>query len=149
GAGFNIGFSWKGLRLSVNTSLSVGGNRIYDNTARRPPTENQGALSFWRDTWSESNPNARYPVINSPLASETSTFWMVGGTTMRVNNAQLSYTLPPSLKTRYKIPDLRLFVTGTNLGTLISKEKYKDASANVAVDYPVLRTITFGANISL
>ncbi|HEY0679118.1 MAG TPA: SusC/RagA family TonB-linked outer membrane protein [Chitinophagaceae bacterium] len=149
GAGFNIGFSWKGLRLSINTSLSVGGSRIYDNTARRPPTENQGALSFWRDTWSESNPNARYPVINSPLASETSTFWMVGGTTMRVNNAQLSYTLPPSLKTRYKIPDLRLFVTGTNLGTLISNEKYKDASANVAVDYPVLRTITFGANISL
>ncbi|HYE53454.1 MAG TPA: hypothetical protein VD996_01375, partial [Chitinophagaceae bacterium] len=78
-----------------------------------------------------------------------STFWVVGGTTLRVNNAQLSYTLSPVLKERYRIPDLRLFVTGTNLGTLISKQKYKDAAANVAVDYPVLRTITFGANITL
>jgi TonB-linked SusC/RagA family outer membrane protein len=149
GAGFNLGFSWKGLRLSVNTSLSVGGKRIYDNSARRPPTENQGALSFWNDTWSVENPDAKYPVINSPLLSETSTFWMVGGTTMRINNAQLSYSLPTNLRTRYKIPELRLFVVGTNLGTLISEQRYKDAAANIAVDYPILRTITFGANISL
>jgi len=149
GAGFNIGLSWKGLRLSVNTSLSVGGTRVYDNSARRPPTENQGGLAFWNDTWSESNPDARYPVINSPLLSETSTFWIVNGTTMRINNAQLSYTLSGKLKERYRIPDLRLFVTGTNLGSIINHQNYKDVGQNVAVDYPVLRTITFGANISL
>ncbi|MGB8193211.1 MAG: SusC/RagA family TonB-linked outer membrane protein [Chitinophagaceae bacterium] len=149
GFGFNLGFGWKGLRLSVNTSLSIGGTRVYDNSARRPPTENQSALSFWNDTWSPTNVNAKYPVINSPLLSEVSSFWIVNGTTMRINNAQLSYNLPQVLKTKYKLPEMRVFVVGTNLWTIINPLDYKDPSSNVAVDYPALRTYTFGLNITL
>jgi TonB-dependent starch-binding outer membrane protein SusC len=149
GIGFNIGAAWRGLRISINSSLSMGGNRIYDNTARRPPTENQGALHFWKDTWSPENPNARYPVINSPYISETSSFWMVSGTSMRINNAQLSYTLPQALKTKYRIPEMRVFVVGTNLWNIINNQPYKDLGSNVAVDYPVLRTYTFGLNVTL
>jgi len=149
GVGFNLGFAWKGLKLSVNTSLSIGGDRAYDNTARRPPTEAQGALSFWKDAWSPTNPNASYPVVSSTLASEVSTFWIVNGTTLRINNAQLSYTLPPVIRTKLKIPDMRLFIVGTNLGTLITSQKYKDAGQNTSIDYPILRTFSFGGVINL
>ncbi|MDF2380943.1 SusC/RagA family TonB-linked outer membrane protein [Nostoc ellipsosporum NOK] len=149
GIGFNLGFSWKGLRLSVNSSLGIGGQRSYDNSARRAPTESQNGLSIWKDSWSPENPNAKYPVINSPLIGDVSTFWLTNATTWRINNAQLSYTLPAELKTRYKIPEMRLFVVATNLGAIINPQPYKDVNANIAIDYPTLRTVTFGANISL
>lgn len=149
GLGFNVGLQWRSFRLSVNSSLSLGGSRVYDNTARRPPTENQGALNFWKDTWAPENPNARYPVISSPLISDVSSFWVVSGTSWRINNAQLSYTLPASLKTKYRIPELRVFAVGTNLWNIINHQSYKDLGSNVAVDYPVLRTYTFGLNVTL
>ena len=149
GAGFNLGMSYKGLRLSINASLTVGGTGIYDKTARTPPTENQGALSFWRDSWSPTNPNAKYPVINAPLASEVSTFWMVNNTLLRVNNAQLSYSLPQAWAAKYKIPDVKMYIVATNLFDIINHQNYKSSWSNVAVDYPPLRTFTFGLNVAL
>lgn len=148
GVGFNLGGDWKGLRLSANISLSVGGYRTYDATARASVSETAGALSFWRDSWSPENPYAKYPVAGSTNLNQTSTFWVVDNTSMRVNNMQLSYSLPSSLKTRYKLPQVRFYVVGTNLWNLINKQDYKDLGNNVAVDYPILRTYTFGANVN-
>jgi hypothetical protein len=149
GVGFNLGVSWKTLKLSANIGLQVGGYEAYDKTARTPATENQRSLAIWKDSWSPENPNAKYPLINSPLIKEVSDFWVRSGTTMRVNNMMLSYGLPQALSARWKIPDLRAFVTGTNLWSIINNQPYKDPATNLAVDYPALRTYTFGLNLSL
>ncbi|MVT11859.1 SusC/RagA family TonB-linked outer membrane protein [Chitinophaga tropicalis] len=149
GMGFNLGASWKGLKLSVNIGLSVGGSEAYDKTARTPATENQRSLAMWKDSWSPGNPNAKYPLINSPLIKEVSDFWVRSATTMRVNNMMLSYNLPTDLSARWKIPELRVFATGTNLWSIINNQPYKDPATNLAVDYPALRTYTFGLNLSL
>lgn len=148
GAGFNIGLGWKGIKLGVNTSLSVGGKRLYDNSARRPPTENQSGLAIWKDSWSPENPNAKYPVINAPYASEASSLWITNGTLMRINNMQLSYNLPTTLSSKFKIPEFRAFIVATNVGDIINNQPYKSSFTNVAVDYPALRTFTFGVNMT-
>jgi len=149
GLGFNLGASWKSFKFSVNMSLQVGGYAVYDKTARTPATENQRSLAFWQDSWSPENPNAKYPLINAPLIKEISNFWMVKATTMRVNNMTLSYGLPQGLSSRWKIPELRVFAAGTNLWSIINHQSYKDPATNLAVDYPALRTYTFGLNVSL
>jgi TonB-linked SusC/RagA family outer membrane protein len=149
GVGFILGISWKTFKLSTNISLQVGGYEAYDKTARTPATENQRSLAIWKDSWSPDNPNAKYPLINSPLIKEVSDFWVRSGTTMRVNNMMLSYGLPQALSARWKIPDLRVFATGTNLWSIINNQPYKDPATNLAVDYPALRTYTFGLNLSL
>lgn len=149
GVGFNLGASWRSFKFSVNMSLQVGGQTVYDKTARTPANENQRALAIWKDSWSPENPNAKYPLINAPLIKEISDIWMVSATTMRVNNMMLSYGLPQNLSSRWKIPDLRVFVTGTNLWSIINHQFYKDPATNLAVDYPALRTYTFGLNVSL
>lgn len=149
GVGFNLGAAWKDLKLSFNVSLQVGGYEAYDKTARTPPTENARALSIWKDSWSPGNPNAKYPLMNAPLISEVSDFWIRSATAMRVNNAQLSYTLPKDLSAKWKIPELRMFLTGSNLWVLINHQPYKDPATNLAIDYPALRTYTFGLNLSL
>jgi hypothetical protein len=149
GMGFNLGASWKGFKLSTSISLAVGGTRAYDRTARTPPNESTNALAIWKDSWGPSNPNGSYPIISAPLLTEESNFWMRSGTTMRVNNMQLSYAIPARLMAKWKLPDVRAFVAGTNLWTIINNQPYKDPATNVAIDYPILRTFTFGLNVSL
>jgi TonB-dependent starch-binding outer membrane protein SusC len=149
GLGFNLGLSWKTFKLSASIGLSVGGYQAYDKTARTPATENQRSLAIWKDSWSPENPNAKYPLINAPLIKEVSDFWVRSNTSMRVNTMNFSYNLPPALVTRLKIPDFRFFIAGTNLWSIINHQPYKDPATNQAVDYPVLRTYTFGLNVGL
>ncbi|SHM93458.1 TonB-dependent receptor [Chitinophaga sp. CF418] len=149
GVGFNLGASWKTLKFSVNIGLQVGGSLAYDKSARTPATENLRSLAIWKDSWSPENPDAKYPLINSPLIKEVSDFWVRSATTMRVNNMMLSYGIPQALSARWKVPEFRVFVTGTNLWSIINNQPYKDPATNLAVDYPALRTYTFGLNVSL
>ncbi|MEO8404966.1 MAG: SusC/RagA family TonB-linked outer membrane protein [Chitinophagaceae bacterium] len=150
---FNIGFtisaSYKTLRLLANVAFAVGGKKFVDAEARKVPTTNQGAPSFWKDHWTPENPDAKYPRADAPLAKENSTFWALPGTTSRVNNMVLSYAMPKRISDKYKIPDCRVFVTGENLWNIINPYKYKDPATGNFATYPTLRTISLGLNVTL
>lgn len=149
GFGFTIGVSYKQFKLQTNLNLSVGGKRFYDSEARKVPTTTQNAPSFWADHWTPENPNGKFPRADAPLARENSTFWAVNGTQSRINNAVLSYSLPKTLTAKYKIPDMRFIITGTNLFTLVNPLKYKDPYTSNFAEYPTLRTVSFGINATL
>ncbi|WP_276484243.1 SusC/RagA family TonB-linked outer membrane protein [Paraflavitalea pollutisoli] len=149
GLGFNLGVSWKGLKLSTNISLSVGGKTYWRKNDLTPPTRDISALSLWKDSWTEQNPNARYPVTYSPQVNTASTFWMVNATTLRVNNLTLAYVVPKSFSDKFRLPEVRAYVTGVNLWNIINPTPYKDEATNDITDYPILRSWTFGLNISL
>jgi TonB-linked SusC/RagA family outer membrane protein len=149
GFGFNIGISYKTFRLSTNIGLSVGGKKFFDTEARKVPTTNQSAPDFWKDHWTPENPNAKYPRADAPLAKENSTFWAVDGTICRINNMSLSYSMPKRIASKYRIPELKAFVSGTNLWNIINPFKYKDPSTNSFASYPTLRTISLGLNVTL
>lgn len=147
--GISLGVSYKTFKLSTSISLAVGGKKFYDSEARKVPTTNQTAAAFWADHWTPENPNAKYPRADAPLAKENSTFWAVDGTTGRVNNMTLSYSLPKSISEKLKIPDFRAFVTGTNLWNIINPYKYKDPATGNFASYPTIRTISLGLNVTL
>lgn len=149
GFGFTFSVTYKEFKLQTNLNLSVGGKRFYDSEARKVPTTTQNAPAFWADHWTPENPNAKFPRADAPLARENSTFWAVGGTQSRINNAVLSYQLPKRLATKLRIPDLRFMVTGTNLWSLANPLKYKDPYTSNYASYPTLRTISFGINAGL
>lgn len=149
GFGLTLSVSYKTFKLSTNIALSVGGKKFYDTEARKVPTTNQSAPDFWKDHWTPENPNAKYPRADAPLAKENSTFWAVDGTICRVNNMTLSYAMPKNISSRFRIPDFRAFVSGTNLWNIINPYKYKDPSTSNFASYPTLRTISFGLNVSL
>ncbi|MDR6337820.1 TonB-linked SusC/RagA family outer membrane protein [Filimonas zeae] len=149
GGGFNLGMAYKGIKLSMNISVSVGGKAMWKKADVAPPTKDATALNIWKDSWTASNPNAAYPVIYSPWANEASTFWMRNGTMMRVNNMTLSYSLPAAISNRYKIPEFRVYVSGTNLWNIINPTPYKDQATNLIADYPILRSWTFGLSATL
>jgi TonB-linked SusC/RagA family outer membrane protein len=149
GFGFTIGIAYKTFKLNTNINLSVGGKKFFDSEARKVPTTNQSAPDFWKDHWTPDNPNARYPRADAPLAKENSTFWAVNGTTSRINNMTLSYSMPKRISDKFKIPDFRAFVSGTNLWNIINPYKYKDPNTSNFATYPTLRTISVGLNVTL
>lgn len=149
GFGITLGVNYKQFKLQTNLNLSVGGKVFYDSEAKKAPTTTQNAPSFWNDHWTPENPNAKYPRADAPLIKENSTFWAVNGTQCRINNAVLSYSLPKELVNRYKIPDLRVMLTGTNLWNIINPYKYKDPYTSNFASYPTLRTLSIGIGASL
>jgi TonB-linked SusC/RagA family outer membrane protein len=149
GFGFTLGATYKQFKLSTNINLSIGGKRLYDGEARKVPTTTQNAPAFWADHWTPENPDGKYPRADAPLVTANSTFWAVNGTQCRVNNMVLSYQMPKSISSRYKIPDLRLMLTGTNLWNIINPLKYKDPYTSNFANYPTLRTFSVGINASL
>ena len=149
GFGITLGVTYKAFKLQTNLNLTIGGKRLYDSEARKVPTTTQNAPAFWKDTWSLENPNAKYPRADAPLARETSTFWAVNGTQSRINNMVLSYTLPRRISEKYKIPDFKLMITGTNLWNIINPLDYKDPYTGNFASYPTLRTLSLGLNVSL
>jgi TonB-linked SusC/RagA family outer membrane protein len=149
GFGITFGLTYKQFKLNTNVNLSIGGKRLYDGEARKLPTTTQNAPSFWADHWTPENPDGKYPRADAPLATANSTFWAVGGTQCRVNNMVLSYQMPKSISSRFKIPDLRLIATGTNLWNIVNPLKYKDPYTSNYASYPTLRTFSLGINASL
>ncbi|MBN8686531.1 MAG: TonB-dependent receptor [Chitinophagales bacterium] len=149
GFGMTFGVTYKDFKLQTNMNLSIGGKRFYDSEARKVPTTTQNAPAFWNDHWTPENPNAKYPRADAPLARELSTFWAVNGTQSRINNMVLSYQMPKRISAKYKIPDFRILLTGTNLWSLINPLKYKDPYTGNFATYPTLRTISVGLNVSL
>lgn len=149
GFGITLGGSYKSFKLQMNMNLSIGGKRFYDSEARRVPTTTQNAASFWADHWTPENPNAKFPRADAPLVAANSTLWAVSGTQSRINNMVLSYQMPKSISAKFRIPDLRVMLTGTNLWNIVNPLKYKDPYTSNFATYPTLRTISVGVNASL
>ena len=83
------------------------------------------------------------------LITANSTFWAVNGTQSRINNMVLSYQMPKSISAKFKIPDLRIMLTGTNLWNIINPLKYKDPYTSNYANYPTLKNFSIGVNASL
>jgi hypothetical protein len=149
GFGMTFGVNYKSFKLQMNMNMRLGGKSFYDSEARKVPTTTQNAPSFWADSWTPENSGAQFPRADAPLARENSTFWAVSGTQSRINNMVLSYSIPKKLAERYKIPEFRAFLTGTNLWNLINPLKYKDPYTSNFASYPTLRTISLGLNVTL
>ncbi len=149
GMGFTFGLSYKTFKLSTNMNLSIGGKEFVDGDARKVPTITASGADFWKDHWTPENPNAKYPRFDSPLFKENSTFWAVSGTTARVNNMTLSFSIPKSITQKAGISDVRGVLTGNNLWDIINPYDYKDSRTGNFASYPTLRTFSLGLNIGL
>ncbi len=147
--GITLGVTYKEFRLQTNLNLVIGGKKFYDTEAKKVPTTTQNAPSFWADHWTPDNPNAKFPRADAPLAKEQSTFWAVDGTQCRINNMVLSYSLPKRISSKYKIPEMRVLLTGTNLWSIVNPLPYKDPYTSNFASYPILRTISLGITASL
>jgi TonB-linked SusC/RagA family outer membrane protein len=148
--GLNLRASWKGIGVDVFVQGVTGGSKLYDDGYGRRFFDGARPPSFWLDSWSPENVNAKYP---QPVTWDytndhrESTFWLKNGSFLRFQNVNLNYMVPKKICRKIAMSGINLFVSGANLFTL-SKYKYHDPSVAGMNAYPTMKTFTMGANIT-
>lgn len=148
--GFSLGVGWKGIKLSGSFGGAFGHKEFINKDEQTAATSQSNVFSWWNDYWTPDNPNASMPrPYNWGYEGQHSTFWMRDGHTLRLNFVNLSYNMPKKLSDKLKLSSWRMFVSATNVWTIISPFDYKDPAVSRAYDYPLVRTISIGTNFSL
>jgi len=159
--GFSVGFKWKDLKVDALFTGAFGNDVFFEkgfwtdasggSRSGEFLSEYSNQLREWYGNyWTEENPNAKYPRLDTyGLRGYRSTFWMRDGHELRLKTINISYSLPSKIAKAINVEQLRAFVQGSNIVTLINPYPYKDASVGFWSDYPMIRTINFGLNLSL
>ena len=110
-------------------------NDIYDNSGNLIMAQNRDAYL----------PNLAYSNVNSV----TSSFWRVSGTRATLSRLTLAYSLPASILKHLGVSSCRFNVTGQNLLSLYNPypDNFIDPMMSYG-NYPILRKITLGLNLS-
>lgn len=153
--GFNWGAGWKGLELSVmfqgaahkSIMLSSYGTTMFLD----------GTGNFFRylydNSWTPENREAQYPrayVGGNSNNNRASSIWVKNGNYLRLKNIELSYTLPKSLLSKFKVINgARLYINGTNLLTFDNLDVMDpESSSGSAQYYPQMKSVNFGVNLT-
>ncbi|WP_316734758.1 TonB-dependent receptor [Pedobacter aquatilis] len=166
--GFGNHFSYKNFDLDIQTQF-VSGNDIYNmagvfQSANGDYFDNQTVdqMNYW-------TPTNRVTMIPQPRFNEgngtsPSSRWIQDGSYLRVKSVVLGYNIPKEIANKYKLQNLRVFVSALNLFTITGYKGYDPEvntpggasiqSANIQLGHdfytpPQARTITFGINLGL
>ncbi len=154
--GFGGGLAYKQFDLSMqfsgvaNRSTFLTQEGMYPFSLEYP---NYNVLREYYDKrWvpGADNSRAKYPTViaaNNVHNNRNSTIYMRDASYVKLQNAEIGYTLPEHWIKRVQIAGIRIFVNGTNLLTF-DKLKIIDPEQNISDAYPLQRTINFGTQIN-
>ncbi|MBB6327804.1 TonB-linked SusC/RagA family outer membrane protein [Algoriphagus iocasae] len=121
----------------------------------------QGIMPFYlggtvqeqhKDRWTPDNTDARYPRLawNQTNNQQNSSFWMSDASYLRLQSVQLGYTFPSPLLEKWKVKNLRVYLSGRNLFTITNFYEGYDPEAPVSDGgwYPQMSTYTMGLNLN-
>lgn len=149
--GLMLGARWKEWSLDVFFQ-GVAGNDVMIEQRGGQARAAENAFDYWKDRWTPDNINAAFPRIAENQAGEASTFWRRDGSFVRLKNLSLSYNVPKHITSKLGVNQTKFFFTGSNLFLLYNKVKYFDpelgAKANNIVNYPLMKSYSFGINLS-
>lgn len=148
--GLNLNANWKGLGVVVFMQGKTGISKTYQDGYGRRFHTGARAPTFWLDSWSEDNIDAAYPKPvgwNQSNDHLESTFWLKSGNYLRLQQVNLTYSLPRFILDKLNISDVTLILTGTNLLTF-SAFDYYDPGVYEMWSYPTMKTYTMGIDIS-
>ena len=155
---FSFGINLNYDRFSLSSFFQgVSGISTYPTANLAFPFNNgAGITRDWiGNTWTPENPDARYPLLTTATGAtenfQNSTFWLRDASYLRLQNIQLSYSLPEHLLAKVKIKKLTLFVNGQNLVTWTDFKLWdpeQDIKADNLYDYPMMKTLNTGLNVT-
>lgn len=164
--GFNTTLRWKNFQLYGRFDYALG-FWLYENSGTQSTTPwfmgcYQGTYNtptMYYDTWSESNPNAKYPRYlfadqNGKNNYIASTMFAYRGDYLAIREISLSYSLPESVAKMLKMQRVEVSITGQNLGYITGAKNVGSPEANpkdngaVGQGYSLPRTILFGVNLT-
>lgn len=146
--GLTLGTKWKGLMLDVFFQGLAGYEKVMDFRSGGI-NYHTSTFSYKVDHWTEANPNASQPSAKGDKNNEVSTFWVRNASFLRCKNVTLSYDIPSKTTREIGIEKVKVFFTGTNLFLLEDHIKWMDPEAVSLSDYPVMKNLSLGLNITM
>ncbi len=153
--GIQLGAEWKGIDFSAMLQ-GVGQKDVYyTGGGARALVGNATIYQYQLDTWSEENPNGKFPLLmQDPNGNSQnnlfSTFWLQSGAYCRLKNITLGYTLPKKWTRAAAIERVRFYASAQNLFTIRGDNFYQgfdpETSAGASC-YPLNKTFLFGVNL--
>ncbi|PXV61009.1 TonB-linked SusC/RagA family outer membrane protein [Dysgonomonas alginatilytica] len=154
--GLNIGVEYKGLDFSMLIQ-GVSGVEGFLQGYAGFAIWSGGNIQRWQadERFDPKNPirYPKYPRIESlgntiGPNTQTSDFWILDASYVRVRNLQLGYTIPKNILDKMKIAGMRFYIQAENP---LTWKKYREGwDPEISTDgsyYPILETYTFGINL--
>ena len=156
--GFNVNTLWKGLTLNCRFDYALG-FWVHDWKTPWIMGNMQGtfnSISLVKDTWSEDNPNGKYPVygwadfLGKRNYDRISDINCYRGNYLAVREINLSYSLPKSLIQKLGMSKVDFSVTAQNLGYITAAKNMASPEYGVSQNggYPLPRSVVFGLNVT-
>jgi len=156
--GLNNSLSYKNFDLSFYFYYSIGGKMYnYDYAANMhdgsKPSDNLSvdALNAWTPNNKYTNV-PRYVTNNSDNGNQMSTRFLEDASYVRLKNISITYNLPESICNRFKLTNLKVFVSGENLWTLTDYKGFDPEGAlngTTNNNIPGVKTYTFGLKMDM
>ncbi len=161
-AGLSLNFAWKGIDFSAVFSGAFGfwlnwGTQYYNTTKvtnGHSIARHIAADHYFYDpdnlTDSRTNIHGKNPrlTLNDDFSNAmTSDFREYRGDYVKLKNLQVGYTLPQNISRRIAMQKFRVFVSAENLFT-ITKYPGLDPEIGTTIGYPLMRSVSLGAQIS-
>ena len=155
-AGLTLGFEYNGFDFSMLWVGATKTSRVLEETFRKPlgETYDRSLMSHqFTDRWTpETAATAKLPratidgVKNNYRDSE---LWVKDASYLRLKNIEIGYNFRLPFMPKIGMEKMRVFMTGYNLLTF-DKLKISDpeSMSSGVPQYPVMRVINFGLNVS-
>lgn len=156
--GINLNASWKGLSLSCRMDYALD-YWVHDWKTPWIMGNMQGTfntISLVKDTWSETNPNGKYPVygwadfLGKRNYDRISDINCYKGNYLAFREVSLSYKLPEKLTKKLNVSNIDLSITGQNLGYLTPAKNMATPEYGTSENggYPLPKSVIFGLNLT-
>lgn len=172
----NLGAQWKSFSFTAQLNASWGSYTMMSSTARSGVNSTFSSVttysaleytnlpSFWSNNMfvynnvldasgnivARQNLDAKYPNLQYSVNNQNSTFWAVSGTRVTLRTITLAYSLPGSFVKKLQVESCRLNLSCQNVCSLYNPypDNFIDPLSGTYGNYPTLRTVSLGVNVS-
>ncbi|WP_276480809.1 SusC/RagA family TonB-linked outer membrane protein [Paraflavitalea pollutisoli] len=156
--GFTIGVDYNDFDFSLNAYGTAGG-KIYNGKKATRGIDARDNLEAYeaKNRWTPNNTNTPVPRAHTGQLP-ASTWFLEKGDFLRLNNLTIGYTIPKKTLDRWRINNLRVYLTGQNLITITPFTGFTPEllptgdrpTLNAGIElgvYPTTRTFALGVNL--
>lgn len=154
--GINTSFTYKNFDLALDFQGTADVSVYNANIAYRFGNENF-TKDFFDHRWHGPGTSNTYPSVNVGATdnAKPNSFYVESGAYFRLRNAQLGYTLPGSILSKWKIQKVRVFANAQNALNFFGYKGFSPevggSVGNMGIDanvYPLYATYNFGVNVT-
>ena len=156
--GFGGSIKWKGITLDAHFQGVMAYDRCV-GTGSGGFNQYGGANRVYYPIWAsdkcydpERNPNGVYPRVIGSSWYESGTgvtsFWIRNGAYIRLKNLNIAYDLPKNWLRPLGLNSVQVFGNATNLFVISDLTEFIDPEQKHYDSYPLMKTFSFGLNVS-